>query len=593
MMEFRNDAKPMVLKTYEPPFSPAVERQGELPPEIKKILQAHIVDIAPQKVGRAELLKNLTGVHVGALDVTIQRTDPSIRTPSFVIDKGKSYALIGQNGAGKSTLFDALMERGADCDTANGRGALCYGPSVHAREKLRIARLDQEELLGPIEDMVAGDVLSHISEYCKRTLPVAWDNPDEYDRNMLNQEAHTRIDILMNQLAAFFSMDDFLGTKIKYLSGGERTKLALFMILLSEPDVLLLDEPTNHLDLESITKLTALFMEYTKADVSVVSISHVDWFLESAGQDGVKEIVWNKKSREVRESNAPYGTYRRDPNREVTPIISGDIEWEQKDYGYKRGETLIIGAQNFTVPDSPLARVTFPTINGGDFIMLSGKNGSGKTKLMDLCVRNTKGEFPRKDKGVLIAYLPQFWPERIQQGTLVKFFDWVQEKTNPYSSGSAAHKEQPARNYFLKKSRELSFGGSAKMGETWFNRPLNRFSGGEQRLLWFLIVSCLRDVDLLILDEPTNHMDQTLQKKIAHAIQAFPGAVLLSTHDRNLMTQYSKDAGTLYGQVRKLKHYVLEKEKGRTRIEQTDESPDEYMNRIMKEAKAGAKRLKL
>ncbi len=583
----------MPSQVSEPTLTPIVEKKNELPLEIRTVLKAHVVDITPQKVGRAELLKNFTGAHIGTMETTVQRTDPSIHITSFIVEKGKSYALIGQNGAGKSTLFDALMERGADCDTSNGRGALSYGSSVHAREKLRIARLDQEELLGPIEEYLAGDVLGYISDYCKRSLPVNWEDPDAYDRSMLNQDAHTRIEILMSQLTSFFSMDDFLGTKVKHLSGGERTKLSLFMILLSEPDVLLLDEPTNHLDLESITKLTALFEEYTKAEVSIVSISHVDWFLEAAGEGGVKEIVWNKKNREAHESNAPYRTYRRDPNREVIPIINGDIEWEQKDYGYKQGETLISGAQGFTVPESPLFRVTFPTINGGDFLMLSGANGSGKTKLMELCVKNSKGEFPRRDKGVLMAYLPQFWPERIQQGTLGEFFDWIQEKTNPHSQGSAVHKDQPARNYFLKKARDLAFGGSAKMGETWLKRPLGKFSGGEQRLLWFLIVSCLRDVDLLILDEPTNHMDQDLQKKIAKAIQAFPGAVLLSTHDRNLMREYSKDAGTLHGQVRKLKHYVLEKEDGKTHISQTDESPDEYMKRIMKEAQRSAKRLKL
>ena len=211
---------------------------------------------------------------------------------------------------------------------------------------------------------------------------------------------------------------------------------------------------------------------------------------------------------------------------------------------------------------------------------------------MEAIVYSKNNLVPRKTKGVQMAYLPQFWPEDVANARVGDFFDWVKEDASPLSTGSSDHINGSPKNLFIKQARDLSFGGG-NIGEGWLNRPISKFSGGEQRLLWFLIISSLRNVDALLLDEPTNHMDRNLQAKIASAIQNFPGAIILSTHDKNLITLLTKEGGDLRGTIRKPTHLVLNKNNGKTKITKSDLDPIGYMDELMKKARQQAKQFKI
>ena len=174
-----------------------------------------------------------------------------------------------------------------------------------------------------------------------------------------------------------------------------------------------------------------------------------------------------------------------------------------------------------------------------------------------------------------------------ESGTIGNFFEWVKDGASPRSRGSSVHPQKPASKAFVEMASVLQFGGG-RIGETWLRRPFAQLSGGEQRLLWFVAVSALRDVDMLILDEPTNHMDRDLQTKVTRAIQTFPGAVMLSTHDRSLITALSRDAGG-----RLPVHLVLEKRAGKTMVTHTQESPVQYLDRIVRDARQEAKKVKI
>lgn len=564
----------------------------QIPEEVTQVIRAHVAYLIPGVAGRRELAKRMGDAAFGVAECSVGRAIPPLFIEEATLSRGKSKVFVGPNGSGKSTFFDAVTERDAYLETGSGSGAIVVGTPVHAREKLCVARLDQEELLGPIENFSAGEVLESAARFFKNQMPIDWEQGVR-EVNLKNQDAHVRIDTLMNQITALFSMEDFLERPVHALSGGERTKLALFTVLLSEPDVLLLDEPTNHLDLQSIAKLMAVFRKYKEAGVAVVSVSHVDWFLEEAGEDGVLEVVWNQDGRKLSESGSSFKNFRKNPARERIPLISGDIAWIQEGYGHKRGESVVDAPMECTVPDSPLRNIRFPAIHGGELVILSGNNGTGKTKLLETMATNTRQDRPRKQKGVQIAYLPQFWPEEVARGTVGEFFRWIKESASPFSTGSAYHREQPAQNYFIKLVNQLSFGGAAHAGESWLSRPLAKFSGGEQRLLWFVAVSALRDIDMLLLDEPTNHMDRFLQGKVAGAVRSFPGAVVLSTHDRTLFEFLDKDAGTSLGQKRIPRHLVLEKKSGVSTLVDSKETPSLYVARLIREAKKEAKNLKI
>ena len=112
-------------------------------------------------------------------------------------------------------------------------------------------------------------------------------------------------------------------------------------------------------------------------------------------------------------------------------------------------------------------------------------------------------------------------------------------------------------------------------------------------MLWFLIISSLRSIDVLVLDEPTNHMDRNLQEKVAGAIQNFKGTVVLSTHDKNLLSLLTKEGGQISGMVRKPTHLILEKNQGRTNISESKANPMEYIDDVMRKARQKAKQFKV
>jgi ATP-binding cassette, subfamily F, member 3 len=565
------------------------------PDSMEANIAQHVHDKTPEGVGNKDILARLKGANFGCEKVNIGRPDPDIKIDALVLEKGCSKVLVGPNGSGKSTIFDAIEGgEGSDAyfDTKDGRGGYSYGVSVHYRGDLRISRLSQEESLEAIQDMPAGEVLDQAVERFKAEVPVNWEDMDKYEQNLANEAANQRIEELRDRIISLFDMEEYLDRPVADLSGGEKTKLAIFQVLLSEPDVLLLDEPTNHLDLESIAKLTTLFKMYNEAGVAVLSVSHVGWFLEEASKDGVIEVQFDDDSRHVVSSNSTYDKHIKNKTRPEFTVIDEKLGW--KNYENLRDGTYLTmhgGAGSITVPESPLQDITLDSLKVGEVWVLSGKNGTGKTKLMDAMAdpETRRGVFD-KAKGVNIAYMPQFWPEEVQRGNLDNFFQYVKDQINPLE-------QEVNFKHFTDAIKRIGFmragESNSRIDRSWLSRPLGSFSGGEQRLLWFLATSCFKDVDCLILDEPTNHMDPNLQKFVTEAIRDFPGAVVLSTHDIKLLEEISADIGEKVGGNMAARNVVLEKEDNLTSVSMSDQSPVEYMKEQMTLARKAAKKFKI
>lgn len=544
---------------------------------LERDLREHVVDIKPGWMG-SDKHRALAGQSpVAAMDATISRCDPPLELGTrFILEPGKSIVLVGPNGAGKSTLLDAIMDRRHARFDSGSHG---YGKGVHGKETLRVSRLDQEELLSNIQHLTAAEVLELTRERYKDEFPVDWEQweDDAIDRNNRNQEAQQRIDELVSQVTKLFEMEEFLERKVGELSGGERTKLSLLMTLASEPDVLLLDEPTNHLDLESIAKLTGLFDTYKRAGVSLVNVSHVEWFLDMVGEDGTIELAKEKNRRSATQSNAPYRTFKKREKRRAA--IEGSISWSKLG-GKKDAANLFETSKRVTIPDSPLKDITPPNFYPGDITMLSGKNGTGKTKLMEALAKPERRLIAR-EKGVQTAYLPQLWPKKITEGTVQDFFVWVKDQTNAHSDILASR--------LSKELRDIGFGsGRADL----LSEKFGSFSGGEQRLLWFAAASLLEGTDALILDEPSNHMDEPTMEKIVEAIRNFPGAVILSTHDLRLMEALEKYPGPTR-EGKGIRNLLFTRTEETTTIEPTDVSPLNYAKETIKQARKTAGRVKV
>lgn len=570
---------------HESPFKvPEDERdQDDLQEAIKRYLKKNIHDIEPSAAGRGEALAQVSGAAFGAKDVTIDRCFPKVLVDLIRLERGKSTVLIGPNGGGKSTIFDAIMDTGAELNTNLERGAYSYGDSVHGKDTLRISRLNQDEMLSGLDTFNAREVLDAMQEHISNEFPIDWEDGEAFDRNMLNQETLQRITELRGRLETLFEFDDFINRPVGSLSGGERTKLALCNVFLSEPDVLLLDEPTNHLDLESIAKLSEIIRLYNKAGASVLSVSHVNSYLREAGTGGVIEIQMTESERHAHASSAPYDRYMKDRTRRSFTIIEGDITWPNR--RPRSGGALAMGKmERVTVPHSPLVNVSIPSLLPQDVWVLSGSNGTGKTKLLDELAGEGEGRIFTSPKGVNMAYLPQFWPEEVAEGTVEAFFNWVKQRVDRFNFQATSAK-------FVETIKSIGF-RSAKSeatnkGKPFLQRPLASFSGGEQRLMWFLAVSCFPTVDALLLDEPTNHLDQQLQKTITKAIRDFPGTIVFSTHDLQLLDAITESVGNK-GSTMAPKNIVLTKKNGKTEVEVSSQNPAAYMRSKLLGAKKSA-----
>lgn len=556
-------------------------REGEGSPDIMssreklaKCLESHVVDKKPGFDGSSEQRSKIASSKVGAVDSAISRCYPPLEVEHLKLDGGKIVVMVGPNGSGKSTILDAILEqRNASFD----EGASGYGKGVHGKDTIRISRLDQEEVLSSIQGLEVAEVLDLIVDHYKSEFPVVWEDPDKHDANLLNQEAEQRIDELVSKAIDLFEMDLFIDRKVDELSGGEKTKLSLLMLLASEPDVLLLDEPTNHLDLESIAKLTGLFETYKKAGVSIVCTSHVEWFLEKVGKDGTIELQMDKEGRQVISSKSPYKNFKKREHKE--PIIKEPVVWR---CGMPENSTSPFDAsRSITIEDSPLKEVDMPAIYPGDIHVFSGKNGTGKTKLMNEMVYGSGKSGMERDKSANVAYLPQFWPKEVTDGTVEDFFRWVVGGTNPHSDATI--------NQFARELRKMNFGNGIRTVE---RESLSTFSGGEQRLLWFIAASMIEGTNTLVLDEPSNHMDEATMGMVVQAIRDFPGTVVLSSHDLRLMEELQKDPGKTR-QGKGLRNILFTREGDTTTIESIDESPLDYANDVIANSKKKAKRMKV
>lgn len=139
---------------------------------LKECLRDHVVDVRPSWYGSEQLKRGVSGGLVGAAETHINRCDPPLEIKKAVMFGGKSVALIGPNGAGKSTFFDAIMEKTKFYDGVHG-----YNKGVHGKESMRIARLNQEELLGNLEEVEVEEVLDLVCENFKNDFPVEWSAP--------------------------------------------------------------------------------------------------------------------------------------------------------------------------------------------------------------------------------------------------------------------------------------------------------------------------------------------------------------------------------------------------------------------------------
>jgi len=466
------------------------------------------------------------------------------------IAPGSRVGLVGRNGTGKSTLFRAI--RG---ELATESGSITVPP------RWRLGSLAQEAPDGPeslVEIVLKADLerdaLLGEAETARDPHRIA-----EIQTRLVDIDAHSapsRAAAILSGLG-FPAQDQ--ARPVSEFSGGWRMRVALAATLFAAPDLLLLDEPTNYLDLEGTLWLEDHLAHYPRTvivishdrdllETSVDQILHLDRGKLTLYRGGYSSFEEQRATREMLDAKhakrqeaerkrlqafvdrfkAKASKARQAQSRvkmlermkPVAALVTRDVHEISFPAPEKMLSPPIIAADNvsvgYEVGKPVLNRVTL-RIDNDDRIALLGANGNGKSTLVKLLAGRLKpfsGEITRAEK-LSIAYFAQHQ------------LDELNEDASTYDHVRKLMPDAPESKV---RGRAGAIGFSGKAADT----PVRSLSGGEKARL-LLGLATFFGPNMIILDEPTNHLDIDSRAALAEAINDFPGAVIMVSHDRYLI----------------------------------------------------------
>lgn len=472
---------------------------------------------------------------------------------------GAKIGVLGLNGAGKSTLLKIMA--GEDDDF--------LGEAFPAKD-YKVGFLKQDPQLDPeknVKDNILagmGDLAKWLEEFNQISTELCDPELDAdkmtelIERQGTIQEKIEAVDgwdadQKINQaMEALRCPDGELG--IENLSGGEKRRVALARLLLSEPHILLLDEPTNHLDAESVAWLEHYLAKFPG---TVIAVTHdryfldnvAGWILELDRGQGIpwkgnysswleqkdkrlqqedklddrrnktleRELDWIRMNPKGRQSKSKarvsaYENLLKEPSQEKLKDLQiyippgprlGDIVVEAHHVKKAYGDKLLVDDLNFALPR-------------GGIVGVIGPNGAGKTTLFRMITGQEKpdsGDFKVGDT-VKVAYIDQ---SRTLDPNLT-VFEAITDKADVLQLGN---REVNSRNYVSR----FNFSGGDQQ------KKVGDLSGGEKNRVY--LAKMLREgANLLLLDEPTNDLDVNTMRALEEALLEFGGSAVVISHDR-------------------------------------------------------------
>ena len=499
---------------------------------------------------------------MGGVSKTIPPHKPVLKDIYLSFFYGAKIGIIGLNGSGKSTLLKIIA--GVE---KSYQGEVVFSPGYSVGYLEQEPKLDPEKTVKEVVQEGVQPILDLLAEYEKVNEsfgdPEVLEDPDKMDALMARQaELQDHIDAsdawnIDNKLEQAMDAlrcppEDQL---VKYLSGGERRRVALCRLLLQQPDILLLDEPTNHLDAESIDWLEQHLHQYPGTVIAITHdryfLDHVaGWILELDRGEGIpwqgnytswleqktkrmemeekqaskrrktleRELEWVRMAPKARQSKGKarlnsYDKLLNEDQKEREEKLEifipngprlGNKVIEAHGVAKAYGDKLLFDNLDFVLPPNGIVGVI-------------GPNGAGKTTLFKLIMGQEKCDKGSFEVGetVKIAYVDQTHKDIDPAKTV---YQVVSGGLDTFRMGG---RDVNARAYLSR----FNFTGADQ------EKLIGVLSGGERNRL-HLAMALKEEGNVLLLDEPTNDIDVNTLRALEEGLENFAGCAVVISHDR-------------------------------------------------------------